>query len=67
MKKLNRRNFIRKSSAATAGILAASPVINTFANMKRPNDTINIAVIGIRSRGKDHIRALAKVPDVKIA
>lgn len=31
------------------------------------NDTINIAVIGIRSRGKDHYRALAKVPNVRVA
>jgi predicted dehydrogenase len=32
-----------------------------------PNDTINVAVIGIRSRGRDHYRALVKIPNVKIA
>lgn len=28
---------------------------------------MNVAVIGIRSRGRDHIRALAEIPDVRIA
>ena len=36
----------------------------TFA--KQAGD-VNIAVIGIRSRGRDHYRALAKIPGVHIA
>lgn len=64
---INRRGFIGKSAAASAGLVAGMPLIkNSFGN-SAPSDTVNIAVIGIRSRGKDHYRALAKVPNLKIA
>ena len=47
--------------------MVSLPIIkNAFAN-NSPSETINIAVIGIRSRGKDHYQALAKIPNVKIA
>ncbi len=46
---------------------SARPVFDQALKLKSPNDTINVAVIGIRSRGKDHYNALAKIPNVKIA
>jgi len=67
MESLTRRTFIRKSSVVTAGAIVSKPLINQALLHKSPNDTINVAVIGIRSRGKDHYRALVKIPNVKIA
>lgn len=64
---INRRGFIGKSTAASAGLVMGMPLIQTSFGKSSPNDTVNIAVIGIRSRGKDHIKALAKVPNLKIA
>ncbi len=67
MESLNRRTFIKKSSVVTAGAFVSKPFINQALIQKSPNDTINMAVIGIRNRGKDHYRALTKIPNVKIA
>ena len=66
MKNLDRRSFIRKSTAASAGAMV-SPYIFGRPARKGPNSTIRVAVIGIRSRGKDHYRALSKIPGVQIA
>ena len=65
MENIDRRSFLKKSGVATAGAFVSSPVINQFPVKKSPNDTINVAVIGIRSRGRDLYRALAKIPKVK--
>lgn len=63
---MERRTFIKELSVASTGAVMSVPLINkSFANS--PADTVNIAVIGIRNRGKDHYRALAKVPNVNIA
>jgi predicted dehydrogenase len=67
MGNIDRRSFLKKSSAATAGAFVSSPLMNQASWKKSPNDTINVAVIGIRSRGRDHYRALVKIPNVKIA
>ena len=67
MQNINRRKFLKQTTAASAGVMVSLPIMkNSFAKYS-PNDTINIAVIGIRSRGKDHYQALAKIPNVKIA
>ena len=67
MGNIDRRSFLKKSGAATAGAFVSSQLINQVSPKRSPNDTINVAVIGIRSRGKDHYRALVKIPNVKIA
>jgi predicted dehydrogenase len=67
MRNINRRKFLKQSTAVSTGVLVSLPIMkNSFAK-NSPNDTINVAVIGIRSRGKDHYNALAKIPNVKIA
>jgi predicted dehydrogenase len=67
MGNINRRKFLKQTTAVSTGVMVSLPMMkNSFAN-NSPNDTINIAVIGIRSRGKDHYKALAKIPNVKIA
>jgi len=67
MESIDRRTFIRKSGVVAAGAFISKPIIDRAIIQKSPNDTIHAAVIGIRSRGKDHYRALVKIPNVKIA
>jgi len=67
MKDINRRDFLKKTTAASAGVLATQSVTRAASRKSKPNDTINVAVIGIRNRGRDHYRALSKIPNVKIA
>ena len=51
MKSENRRGFIKKSMLASAGLTVGAPAyIKGFARNK-PSDVINVAVVGIRSRG----------------
>jgi len=64
MKNLNRRTFVKKSTVASAGIMLSAPFIKN--SMASANDTVNVAVIGIRGRGRAHYNALAKIPNVKI-
>lgn len=67
MSSINRRGFIGRTTIASASFMGGMPLINNAFGKSAPNDQINVAVIGIRNRGKDHYRALAKVPNVKIA
>ena len=64
---INRRGFIGKTTAASASLMVGMPLIQNSFGKPSPNDMVNIAVIGIRSRGKDHYKALAKVPNLRIA
>ena len=73
---LNRRSFISKTAAATAGLAAALPS-RSYAQMS-PSDTINVAIIGIRGdntghptwtgrgRGQDHYEHLAGIKNVRV-
>jgi len=63
---IDRRSFIKKTGVATAGTLVGSKVLGQPPKRNSPNDEVRVAVIGIRSRGKDHYRALSKIPNVKI-
>jgi predicted dehydrogenase len=62
---MNRRQFVKRSS--TAGLLAAGPLFRSGLAQKRPSDTVNVAVMGIRSRGTDHAVSLAGLPNVRVA
>ena len=54
---MNRRTFIQSSAIAMASGMTALGA----------NDRINVAVIGVRSRGRDHITSYAKLPEARIA
>jgi predicted dehydrogenase len=54
---MNRRNFIQTSAIAMASGMTSLGA----------NDRINVAVIGVRSRGRDHITSYAKLPQARIA
>ena len=66
MKNIQRRKFIRDVSLVSTGALVGIHHMGR-AMGNSPNDSVNIAIIGIRNRGKDHYRALSKIPNVNIA
>src|SRR5207249_3838746 len=54
---MNRRTFIQSSTIAMASGMTALGA----------NDRINVAVIGVRGRGRDHIASYAKLPEARVA
>ena len=56
MSEQNRRTFIKTSIAAA-----------TAANVKGANDRINVAVIGLRGRGRDHMLNFSKATGCRVA
>src|SRR5215471_2953690 len=54
---MDRRNFFISTAAAAA---ASSTVFGS------PNDTIRVATIGLRGRGKDHIKEITAQPNVEL-
>ena len=52
---MNRRTFIQSSAIAMASGMTA----------RGANDRINVAVIGVRGRGRDHITSYSKIPDAR--
>jgi predicted dehydrogenase len=59
----NRRTFIKKTALSTAGVsLGASALTaRSYGRIMGANDRVIMAVIGIRSRGKDHIREFSSM------
>ncbi|MBN2010780.1 Gfo/Idh/MocA family oxidoreductase [candidate division KSB1 bacterium] len=66
MQDINRRSFISKSTAASAGVIVGLPIVTKSYAKSSPNDTINIAMIGTRIRWQKLFPALANVPNVRI-
>jgi predicted dehydrogenase len=72
---INRRAFLTRTAAATAGLAALPRSARAQAG---PNDRINVAIIGIRGdnaghptwtgrgRGQDHYEHLSRIPGVQI-
>jgi predicted dehydrogenase len=61
----NRRDFIKTAAVGAAGItiggLSLSP--KSYASVVGSNDRINLAVVGLRSRGRDHINSWCALKD----
>ncbi len=51
MESIDRRGFIKKSVAASVGLAAGAPAYIKGYAKNKPNEVINVAVAGIRSRG----------------
>jgi predicted dehydrogenase len=51
MKSLMRRGFIKKSMAASAGLVFGAPMYIKGYTKNKPSEVINVAVAGIRQRG----------------
>jgi predicted dehydrogenase len=73
---MDRRHFLQRTAAATAGLALASP--GRARAQKSANDTVNVAIIGLRGsnkghptwtargRGQDHYEHLARISNVRI-
>ena len=59
----DRRSFLKSAGAAS---LMAGPWLKSNSRAASPNDTVNVAVIGIRSRGAAHYKQFAKLPNVNV-
>jgi len=66
MDSMDRRNFLRKAGAGAVGLAAAGPWVKEGLSKNSPNETINVAVMGIRSRGSAYAEQFAKMPNVKV-
>ncbi len=67
MRSINRRNFVKQVGAGTTGLIGAGPWIKTGFARQSPNNTVNIAIMGIRSRGGGLSESFAKLPDVNVS
>ncbi len=59
----DRRSFLKSAGAAS---LMAGPWLKSTSRAASPNDTVNVAVVGIRSRGAAHYKQFAKLPNVNV-
>jgi predicted dehydrogenase len=67
MRSLTRRKFVKGVGTGAAGLMITGPFLKTGSAKESPNDTINVAVMGIRSRGAAHAASFAKLPNVNVA
>jgi predicted dehydrogenase len=66
MKDIDRRSFL-KDSASTVAAAAATPSIWRGTAKASPNDTVQVAVVGIRNRGKAHLQNFCGMSNVNVA
>lgn len=69
MESIKRRHFIKQAGQAgtgAAGLLVAGSLNKTSLARQSPNNTVNLAIMGIRSRGKELMASFAKIPNVNI-
>ncbi len=59
MTTVNRRHFLMSSMALPVALKASA--------QSSPNDTVRVAVVGFNGRGRAHISAYLKIPNVEIA
>ncbi|MEP6914382.1 MAG: Gfo/Idh/MocA family oxidoreductase [Acidobacteriota bacterium] len=59
MTRVDRRHFLMTSMAL--------PVALKASHLQSPNNTVRVAVVGFNGRGKAHISAYLKIPNVEIA
>ena len=74
---MDRRHFLCRTAAATAGLALASPTRSRA--QTSPNETVNVAIIGLRGdrqahatwtgrgRGQDHYEQLSAIANVRIS
>ena len=62
---LTRRSFVQ-GSAAFFGVGLFDVRAGVFTPRRSPNEEIRVAVVGVRSRGNDHVRGYWNVPNVRV-
>ncbi|MFH1943606.1 MAG: Gfo/Idh/MocA family oxidoreductase [bacterium] len=67
-KDLSRRDFLSRGAKTAAGFAAAGTVMSAMRpeRVLGANDRITMAVIGIHSRGQQHYKEWAKIPNVRV-
>ena len=65
---IKRRDFVTRSAGVLATTSAATRIGHGFSILQgRPNDTIRVAVVGVRGQGNSHIREYLRMENVEIA
>ena len=57
---MDRRHFVMGSAFAASNAAGAGPA-------RKPSDTLRVAVVGLRGRGRDHIKGFGALPNVELA
>jgi predicted dehydrogenase len=65
MKKISRREILKKGIPAALGVFAIPTLIPSTAF--GANDRLRVAIIGVNGRGKDHIQGFMKLANVEVA
>ena len=64
----NRRDFLKKTSLTAAGLyLGSAAVGQKFMFSSKPNETINLAIIGLNGRAYAHAESLLSCENVKLS
>src|SRR5690554_460169 len=65
----NRREFIQKTLAGTAGLAVAGLGMSakSYASVIGANDRVNVAVIGINGMGQNHIEGYSSIKNARVA
>lgn len=66
MKSVKRREFIKKSALASAGVTLGAPAYIKGFVQNKPSDVINVAVAGINSRGGAHISNFNRIKNSRV-
>ena len=78
MRAMDRREFLHGTAAVAAGVAAIQATAgatraddevkdkDNSAKKFGPNDTVRLAVIGVKGRGMEHVRGFSRLPDVRI-
>ncbi|MFZ4629260.1 MAG: Gfo/Idh/MocA family protein [Blastocatellia bacterium] len=65
---IKRRDFVTRSAGVLATTSAATKIAEGFSILQgRPNETIRVAVVGVRGQGNAHIREYLRMENVEIA
>src|SRR5436190_9176378 len=65
---VTRRDFLKTAARTTgAGALSGVTFLTRPERVFGANDRVRVGVCGLRGRGKDHLDAFARVPNVEIA
>src|SRR6266536_1544281 len=64
---VTRRDFLKAAASTSAGAFSGITFLTRSERVFGANDRVRVAVIGLKSRGKDHLDAFSRVPNVEIA
>ncbi|MFH1069727.1 MAG: Gfo/Idh/MocA family oxidoreductase [Candidatus Glassbacteria bacterium] len=67
MKSIDRRNFLKNAGRGAVAAAAVAPFVTSGWAANPPSDRINVAVCGIRSRGRAHVQSFSALPGVQVA